>query len=76
MTITIHIAYVISVWIIGAITAYPSNKRFFNRFNIEWTNGDMMASVLVCLLFWPIVGMWKPIVKIFNWSRINKKSNI
>lgn len=51
------------IWVIGAITAYPKNRKWLieegiTRSGRRWTSGDALNSIFTCTLFWYIVWIW------------------
>jgi hypothetical protein len=56
-TPTMQTAVVIMLWLIGALTAYPKNKRWHLKEagSSKWTKGDALMCLYTCFFFWTIV---------------------
>lgn len=67
------------LWLVGAITAYPRNKKWTKE-NIligesdEWTNQEMIQAVITCLIAWWFVWAWFVLEKIPDIDWFTKKA--
>lgn len=66
---------ILILWIVGAITAYPRNKKWIKE-NIEgeWDNNKMLHSVFTCITMWYIVWTWFLFEKVDEIDWLHKKS--
>lgn len=67
---------ILTVWLIGSITAYPRNKKWClaNLEQKEWTNGDMLQAIIASLCMWYFIWAWYLFEKISDMDFLYKKS--